>query len=358
MALAGVQIDYSQEVRSYTMLLAALLAASAGLVRIERYGFSTARGVLLGIGVLAAALTHYLSLPILAIFALYALIRLRGADLQRTVYTVVIAAMVFGLLWGPFAFVQRRGFVGKIWFTKDTAWSILTWMQQLADLPARFFVNIPERFRWLLLPGALFYVLPVIFLRRNPALLLWTMVLIIGTSIDAVSDLFRSAKMLNFARYTMPMSPAVYAIAGMLLMHLPDWKKHILPAALTLACIVALPGAYSRVKADWPAMAGYISSNVTSDDILLMYDPDPDGDWRIRCDLLSIGYYVRPIPPAVVFLHNPPSAEVQARIRAARKVWFFASNEGGRIDLLLPMAKATPAMDLFKVGRLEKIELN
>src|SRR5437764_2490764 len=80
LAVAGSQVEFAQEARSYSMLLALVLACAWATVRIEKFGASRSRSILLGALVLAAMLTHYYAAPALAAIAVYAIVRLRGRD--------------------------------------------------------------------------------------------------------------------------------------------------------------------------------------------------------------------------------------------------------------------------------------
>ena len=66
MALAPVEIYYSQQVRPYTMLQFIALAAAIILISIEKRGWSWAKMILLSMSVLMLALTHYFCAGVIA----------------------------------------------------------------------------------------------------------------------------------------------------------------------------------------------------------------------------------------------------------------------------------------------------
>jgi 4-amino-4-deoxy-L-arabinose transferase-like glycosyltransferase len=359
MALAGVQIEYAQECRSYPLMLVCLLGTAAAVLRIERYGFHWRRGIAVGIGALAAAMTHYLAFPILIVLGLYVLWQLRGRDRKNTVICFAVAGLGFCALWMPWMLEQKGGFWGKIAFTKEPAWTLGLWLYSWASLPTRFLVNSTSAnpiARWC---GVAWFVLPLLLLVRQPRsarpLLFWWMWLTLGAAAVAIGDLGRNGKLLTISRYTLMVSPAAYALGGLMLAHRRGWQRHIIPALLCAGCIAALPGAYLRYKADWRSLGGYVAAHLSRDDILVMYDP-PDIAWRIRCDLIGMQYYDRELDVPIVLLSAPPSDSLEQRIGRARSVWFFTSYPGATVEPILPGARVVERCGVPALGTLDRVE--
>ena len=108
MALAGAQIELAQEVRPYALLTLISLGALSALVRIEKYGPTLRRNIALGLLVLGMVLTHYFSAPAALAIGVYVLLRLRGRARRDAMISLVLAAIVYAVIWGPF-FLQQRG---------------------------------------------------------------------------------------------------------------------------------------------------------------------------------------------------------------------------------------------------------
>jgi uncharacterized membrane protein len=361
MALAGIQIEYAQENRSYPLMLVCLLGTAVAILRIERWGFSALRGGTVCVSAAAAAMTHYLAFPILIVSGLYALWQLRDRDRIRTVISFASAGVLFSMLWMPWMLGQKGGFWGKIAFTKEPAWTLGNWLYLWASLPTRLMVNssspdVPAR--WL---AVAWFTLPLLLLWREPRrahpLLFWWMWLALGSLAVAVGDIGRHGRLMGIIRYTLMISPAVYALGGLMLAHLGGWRQHMIPALLCCGCIAALPGAYLRYKSDWRSLDAYIAQNVRHEDILVMYDP-PDIAWRIRCDLIGMQYYHPTLDVPVVFLSDPPNEAVRERIAAARRVWYFASYAGARPQQVLPGAKVMEQFSIPTIGAIERVEWN
>ena len=78
MSVAIAQLDYAQDARSYTLLNFLGLCAMDQVLRIEFFGPTRRRLILLIVFVVGTALTHYLSAGALTALAIYAVLRLRG----------------------------------------------------------------------------------------------------------------------------------------------------------------------------------------------------------------------------------------------------------------------------------------
>lgn len=297
MALAGPQIEYAQENRSYMLLLVCVLGAAAAVVRIERLGPGRLRGIALALAVLTALLTHYVAVPALLTLLVYVGLRVRGRALRGCMLAFLAAGALFAIAWGPFGFEQMRGLVPRIQFTADGDNSILQTVRRVAELPLRLFTQSPIRPAWIGCFAGLLYVLPGLMLRRRRDLLLWWIWLVGYVLILAASDLARGARGLEWIRYTLVASPAVYALAAAMLADARGWGRHVVPAVLAIACVAALPAAYEPRKADWRRMAHFFASRASENDLILVQSAGAD-DWRARCLYLCLRFYApRPLLP-------------------------------------------------------------
>ena len=321
MALAGPQIEYAQENRSYMLLLVALLGVAASLVRIEKSGLSVARELTLGVAALAALLTHYAAIPALGLFFVYALLHRRR---WRAAGTILTAGVVFAVAWGPFWLEQIRGFGERIEFTQSSNGWVLRPLRNAGELPLRYFTEAAIRPRWVGALAAVLYVLPVVLIavRRRGDLLLWWIWLAGYSAFLTCSDLARGGRTLELIRYALPASPAAYALVAALLADARSrWVRHIVPALLIVACLAALPAAYVRNKADWRALAQLFASRVSADDVIVVTSSRPD-DWRARCMYLCLRHYA-PRPPLPVAFVSRTDPRLLEQI-AGRNVWLLS----------------------------------
>jgi hypothetical protein len=356
MAVAGPQIEYAQENRSYMLLLAALLAAAAALLRIERLGLTTARAVALGTSCLAAALTHYLAMPLLAVVGLYALIRLHGKNRRGTLLALLATAAIFAAVWGPFALRQQPDFFNRIQHTGGHARTTARVLYNGCLLPMHYFTNAPTR-SWISTLGASLFVLPMLLKQWRRDLLFWWMWLIGGVGFVIAGDLVRGGTMAESIRFTLAAGPAAYALVPLLTTRRRGLLVHALPLLLFVACIASLGAAYTRWKWDWRSLGQAMSRQLRSDDVLVIYNSPGAEHWNAPCDYVCINYYATPMPIPTALLSHPPSPEVLTRLRAARRVWLFTPSHDVAARVLFPGTRVSNQEMSPFVGTLVEVNL-
>ena len=354
MALAGAQIQYAQEARNYTMLLALTLAACDAVVRIERDGADARRTLALGTSLLAMMLTHYLAFPAVGALGLYALIRLRGPALRGTLVAFALALVLFAACWGPYLLQQRAGIPGELYASREEpAGNLVRGLKRLAILPLRYFTEPLKSSRWIGQAAVVMYVLPLILLPRRRDLLLWC--LLGGATIFSVlsSDVIRSAHGLAYLRYTFLASAPAYALAAAMLWHMKGFFRHLVPLVLSIACVAALEEPYSSTKADTRELAQFIRTRATADDVLIVCT-QPDPDWQARALYLGLAHYSPPACP-VVFLNAPPDEALAQRIHTARAIWMMSPTAAVPNEDVLPGSKMQEASFFPWVGTVERV---
>jgi hypothetical protein len=356
MALAGSQIQYAQEARNYSMLLALTLAACDALVRIEKDGTNAWRTAALGASLLAMMLTHYLAFPAAVALGLYALTRLRGPALRAALGAFAAAIVVFAVSWGPFLLAQRAGLPGELAAAReDRAGHMVRSAQRLAILPLRYFTEPMKNSRVIGQVAAVMYVLPLVLLAaRRRDLLLWC--LLGGCVIFTVwaSDVIRPAHGLAYLRYTFIASAPVYALAAAMLWHMKGFFRHLVPLVLSIACVAALEEPYSSSKADTRELAQYMRARVNVDDVLIVCT-HTEPDWQARALYLGLAHYAPP-PCPVVFLSGPPDAALAARIAAAKSIWMMSPAASVPNEDVLPGSKMVQASFFPWVGTVERVK--
>jgi hypothetical protein len=356
MALAGPQIQYAQEARNYTMLMAVVLGACDALVRIEKYGGSIRRTLALGGCVLATLLTHYLGVFALAGIGLYAMIRLRGRDLKLALGGFACAGVIFAVAWGPFLLEQVGGFSRELSAPKEAvAGEVTRDLRRLAILPLRYFTEPLKRSIGIGHIAGVMYALPLLLLRTRRDLLLWC--LLGGCVILPVfaSDLFRSAHALAYVRYTLLASVPAYALAAAMLWHMKGMFKHLVPLVLAVSCIAALEAPYAITKADAREMAAFLGPRCDPDDVLVIYTL-PDHDWQAKALYLGLSHYGPPRSP-ILFTSEPPTDELAERIGAAREIWMMSPTLSIPFEEVFPDGKLVESQFFPFVGTVQRIVL-
>jgi uncharacterized membrane protein len=275
MAFAGPQIQYAQEARHYTLLLLEGLIAAWALVRIEKRGATRWRCVVLAVAVAAMALTHYFSLGAIVALAVYAVARLRG----RTRVAALISFAGAGVAWlglGLPVAIEQLGSVNDPRFTdflKDGSTNHLARTALRAGLlPVRFFTEPMGNVVAPAAIGTVAYVLIITLAWRRRELLLWALWLWCIVLPVVVLDAFRRTQHLEFIRYTLLASPALYALVAGALGDRKAWMKHVVPLLAVIACVAALPAAYSAWwKADWRRFAQAIDAAARPGELVIFW---------------------------------------------------------------------------------------
>src|SRR5450432_2538298 len=173
LAVATPQIEFAQEARGYTLLIALMIGACAAILRIERYGFSRWRFATLIFCAAGMMLTHYLGLALFAAMIIYAAIRFRGEIRRNTLLALSAAFLCVVVLWGPLMFQQWHGFFTNLqWFKappqERTSWVI----ERFLSLPLRFFASPNMQPGIVSYLSVILFFLPLLLLRKHPQMLL------------------------------------------------------------------------------------------------------------------------------------------------------------------------------------------
>jgi hypothetical protein len=358
-ALAGPQIQYAQEARNYTLALALMLAAADAVVRIEQRGPNARRWGGLTASLLGLLLTIYLSVFVIAGLFLYALIRLRGSVRLATAGAFVVAGILFLLVWGPLLYQQLLGFEKE--HSWQTTWThpgghLLVTLKRLAILPLRYFTEPMKRSYGVGQLAAVLYVLPVLamLLWRRRDLLLWSLLGAAAIGPVAIADLSRGASMLALVRYTFLATVPAYALSAAMLSHLQGFARHAVPLTLALSCLLALEEPYSFDKADSRELAQFVASHVRPDDVMVIYQRDPQ-DWLSAATYLGLSHYGAPRCP-VVFLTGPPAAPLASRIRSRRQVWLLSPTLAIPSHIVFPGSRHTKEAFFPWIGTLTRLD--
>jgi hypothetical protein len=330
-------VQYAQEARNYSLLLLEGLGAAAALVRIERHGPSRLRAATLVGCVLAMALTHYFSLGAILALAVYAAIRLRGGALKHVIGCFAIAALLWCVLGAPLALrhLKNRDDPRATTFLRDDhrPGHTTRTLVRVAALPVRFIAEPMTTSRAVALAGGVAYGLALVLpLRRrgldNPGgggLLLWSLWLWLTVLPLLALDLARGTQHLEFVRYTLLASPALYAmLTTMLGDHAKSWMRHLVPALASLACALALPAAYSAWwKPDWRALGRAIDAHVRPGDLVVFWGYDQGGN--LVDDPNSSFYYTsfyrrKPLAGPTVLLVAPPQGPLSLAMPKADRI--------------------------------------
>lgn len=362
LALGNPAIHFSQETRNYSLLLAMGLMSCAAMARISRHGPSAGRATALIAGVVGMLLSHYFAIAGLAALGLYALLALRGKARWWTIGALSAATGVFLLVWGPFLWQQHRSVgINNMWQIEPAADHLSQTFWRLADLPVRFLKDFfPETLSdpyWRSVLGALgltAYLLPLCWLRRRRALLLWYLWFLCPVLMVFGLDLIRHAKHLLFIRYTILAAPGLYALLAVASNRKPRWLGDAIPGAASLLCLVGLfRGTYGD-NIEWPTLADYLESHATPRDVIVYASAGRD-DQYAGAMYLGVSYYAPELKTPIFLLTRPATPEQLTRLSRASTVWLLAGKPTIPYEMLLPGFRLHEDAIFPLVGRLWRL---
>ena len=333
MAVSPLHLRYAQEARNYTMALCLVLATAILLVTPAQKPWSRRDVVWLSLLVLASALTHYFALPVLAMLAFFVLLRLDGEVAHRALLGFALAAVAFLVLWGPEALAQRPNFAQHFQIEALEGHRLLTLRRWLA-VPIWFLVGTPvppEPRGWQVALGALFYLAPLVALRRRADLLLPVLWLTGASLLLAAVDLFHGNATLSVPRYPLLASPGLFLLLGATV-RARGWR-HALPLGALVLALAHLGWAYGG-KADWREVAAFVRHGMRKGEVLVV-DFEGQPRWYPATQYLALSHYLGPDCPPVVLLDAAVGASTRRRLGEAGVAWVLTnSGEGTFADRL------------------------
>jgi len=344
MAVAIGQIQFAQETRSYAMLTALCLAAAEILVRIEKFGVSRRRLLGLFIFSAAAALTHYLAAGALLAILLYAVLALRGQARRAAVGTLVAAAVLVIVAWGPFFVRQMRSSpqVRPVFLMEPPAHHVPNTLRRIVGMPTQYLLG-GQVARELPSPAIITIafvalVLPWIFLRWRRDLLLWCLWTTLVIGLVAGIDLVAGTTQMVYLRYTVLATPGVCAAVVSL-----NWRRlrglrYIVPI-LAIVAVGMLAGKRALepipAKEDWREFSAYLQASAATDELLIFYGGNPwvaPGTWY-----MGFRYYQPAANHPWLILSRQRSLErVRAELAGRASVWLIGFNPAHDGPRLLP----------------------
>jgi hypothetical protein len=335
MALSAPQIRYSLEARSYMLLLALALGACSALARIERSGPSRRRLLALGACLLAGAFTHYHALAALLAVALYAVVRLRGEARRSVLFVLSSVALLFASAWGPFLWVQsgqtemtviqdvgsvRSGMPSGGWLRAPAAGHVTRTLARAAAIPLLHLIEPMPRASQSPCWPILGYLAACALVRWRSELLLWCIWFGVSVGMLTVADLVFSLGQLEWIRYTLIASPAVFALLGASTANAPRLVRHGLPALAAMACAIAAPGAYRPAKQPWREIGAALGLAARPGEVLILDGRSASVLWPCRG---MLHYAYSPSRP-MLLAGDTLAPSARRRLEAEGVAWLLA----------------------------------
>lgn len=207
LAFAQTQVYFSQEVRAYAMLIAIGSIALWLMTRIELLGPTRQRVVALALLTLPLLLTHYFSFGACLAIGIYGLWS-AGPHRKAFLAAIVAAAAIYAVVWIPFAVRQLDDLgTGDVFLKSDTG--VLHVLLLTAGTPFRLLAERDYQIERTPLLSAVLFVLPWLLVRRQRALLPWSMWLCASVATIVLLDLTRTTVHTAYIRYLAIATPPI-----------------------------------------------------------------------------------------------------------------------------------------------------
>ncbi len=322
-AVAGTQIHYAQDARPYSLLVFEAVCTLAVAQQIARGNKSRWWSALLVVAMLSKLLTHYFAITLLGVIGGWAMFAQPPAVRRRLLVCVAITAIVFAVIWGPMmwrqlavfsphdraaAFLHETG-PGHV---ANTLWRLLTMpMSLISDRrPIPYWYSV----------GGLIYLWGIgwAWVRRRGS---WGLLVVLPALLLAMLDLSRGTRHLEYVRYSILASLAVYVALAAVVKEYPRVGGVVCTAVL-VQCLLALPGVYSPQNADFRAFGESINATCARGDVIVFAGPAEIYAPQIL--YLAASHYAWPLPGPVMLIESPASPAAMEQLRSYDHVYLAA----------------------------------
>ncbi len=266
---------------------------------------------------------------------IYALIALSGRMRRNVVMSLVVAAVTFCVLWGWGVWLQHNNLIlNNDWLREAGSGHLRRTLLRVALLPSRMLAEPMKGSRWMAAGVAVIYVLPILLWRKRRDLWLWALIWWVTVAMLALLDAMRSTQQLQFLRYSVAASPAVYVLISALPAGQSRWLRHMVPLVALIACASVEP--YNAGWAMAPALAWEVSifgrRIIDADGVgHRRYVGDGLGSRNLRC----VDAPDAPRAGAVLFVgRQPPNAQDMGKLERYRTVWLISNSRASPPDFM------------------------
>jgi len=329
-SLASSSIFIAQQVRPYNLVIVLQYTAVYLMVRASNRPIGWPAAILLASVCLATVCTHYFSVVFLAAAAGFAGLRMDRTSRRRCAVAVAAAAMVFTLAWLPVMLQQRAMMTDAAtsWMSDVDPNPSLATLYRLLDVPFRLLAAPPASAKLVTQLSIVWILIAIVAAWRRTELRLWLYLLASTVGFVAVLDLVQRTCLLGYLRYLTPAAPAMAALAVLLVpTGAAGWKRWgawVVPLAILLAEVTALPDANKRTEPDFRPIAKFLDEQVGPDDIVV-YPVDPNWKWMAGFLYTTWSHYRGEPMVRCLFLEGTADEQLAMQLANARRVWIVAN---------------------------------
>jgi uncharacterized membrane protein len=353
LAFAPAQIDLSQQVRPYALLVLLTLLCCWSLLSIQRRGWTWARAAAVCATALAMLLTHYFAMGPLMGMGLFALIFMRGSRRRAALGALALAALIALAMWGPLFFSSFHSeLAANVDFGRapdSTAASILNaaW-----TAPGRLTLMVNNHLAWSAASAIALLVLAApLLVGKSATAWLWWLWMVFGIGVLTAFDLLRHGILLGQIRYTLAAAPAVYALATAPLGKHPA-MRWICPTVIVLCVGIAGFDRYllgPPPQADWKQAAAQLHRAAAPDDLIIFAGPSQINR-RLRYAeadpqfmFIAFRHYAPAARQAVMFVTEPLPPATLNELAHRPRVWVVGQDPTRQTAQLFPGWRYAPS---------------
>jgi uncharacterized membrane protein len=342
MAFSPIQIYYSQQARPYTMLQFIALVGGIALISIEKKRATLLYLLGLALAVLALALTHYVSAGLIAGWAIYSLVRLRGQTRYLTASMIAIAILIAAISWGPHLLAYRQtdptnGY-GEI-HDRNLAHLVLSIPQRVTLESNQDPLLLSDNGPWPIVVALaiICYAIPLLLVRKRPDLLFWWFWMAGAIAVIFLIDIFRHSTLLSISRLVILAAPGIYAL---LAVALPGRLGKCIPWVILFGAVACAADYWIAGPPNCPdiqTIANSISREVTPRDVLLITgDYYRAGSQEPPLTYFVLSHYAGPLNCPIVFATAPLSISTRVELTKYPRIWMVGIDPHGDTQKILP----------------------
>lgn len=363
LAVAPNQVYIAQQVRGYAMLqmlgaMTLLAAASVETsVRPRVWGIA-----MVALGVLGMMLTHYFAAGAAIGIGVWAMHQLRGKARAQALAVLALAAVVYAMIWLPWAWDQRSEVtVADRWLKDDRSHARLSTVARLAAAPGHLVVSEGPRFidritnrPWMMVSGVLL-VLPPFFFRRKPGMVLWYCWLVGTLAFLAGLDLVRSSAHLRFPRYLTLAAPGAFLLFTSLLSLMPAWLGRALLGVTLIGSLAASGSIYVEEERNWRGIGEFLNRYASDGEAIIVHPGDAPRGFH-HWYLLAASHYSNHFPAPVLKLTARATPVLLGTVPGAT-AWLITSEPGPDASEILPGVTVLEKYDVPTLASAIRVRL-